>query len=72
MIVCLCAGTSDRTIRKLVQDGASTVRDVSVASDGAGTHCGSCCCDIARLVKKQPETETSGAGAEPPQLVLRR
>ena len=50
MIVCLCHGVSDRTIRGLIQEGASSVDDIAAAC-GAGTGCGSCKTMVAKMVK---------------------
>ncbi len=41
MIVCHCHGISDRAIRRAVQSGAETRREVSRAC-GAGVSCGAC------------------------------
>jgi bacterioferritin-associated ferredoxin len=41
MIVCQCAGVSDRTIVRLVQAGATTLDQVARRT-GAATCCGSC------------------------------
>jgi len=41
MIVCLCKGVTDRTVRKLVRQGASSLHDVRLACSagacGGGT-----------------------------------
>jgi len=71
MIVCLCTGTNDRTVRRLVNEGASTVRDIGQQS-GAGTQCGSCCCDLKRMLAQQEPEPTPAAGAESQRMVLRR
>ena len=42
MIVCLCNGVSDRTIRRLVAGGARSV-DALASTCGAGADCGACC-----------------------------
>jgi bacterioferritin-associated ferredoxin len=66
MIVCHCNGVSDRTIRKLVREGASTVREVGAAC-GAGTCCGGCSGSVRQIVHTEFEArgETS-----PPTLTL--
>ncbi|HQA35023.1 MAG TPA: (2Fe-2S)-binding protein [Casimicrobium huifangae] len=48
MIVCICHGINDRTLRKAVDDGASTMSDL-VSATGVSTCCG-CCADCAREV----------------------
>jgi bacterioferritin-associated ferredoxin len=50
MYVCLCKGVSDRAIKKLVEEGASSVAEV-MRCTGAGTKCGSCISEIACLVE---------------------
>jgi bacterioferritin-associated ferredoxin len=40
MIVCLCRGKSDRDVRKAIDAGASSIRDLQRC--GIGTDCGSC------------------------------
>jgi bacterioferritin-associated ferredoxin len=49
MIVCCCYGVSDRTIRKLAEEGATSVSEVT-RSCGAGGDCGSCRRQIAQLL----------------------
>lgn len=41
MILCLCRGVSDRTVRLIVANGAGSV-DAVEARCGAGSDCGSC------------------------------
>ena len=45
MIVCICHGINDRTLRKAVDDGASTMRALASAT-GVPSCCG-CCADCA-------------------------
>jgi len=49
MIVCLCKGVSDRTVRLVIADGAKSV-DAVGARCGAGTDCRSCRHAIQDLV----------------------
>ncbi len=49
MIVCQCYGVSDRTIRKVVRDGACSLRQVARAS-GAGRMCGGCRPVVEQLI----------------------
>lgn len=49
MLVCLCKGVSDRTIRETIEDGADTIDAVAKAC-GAGSGCGACHDDIALLI----------------------
>jgi bacterioferritin-associated ferredoxin len=41
MFLCLCRGVTDRTVQKIIDEGATTVAEVG-ARCGAGTDCGSC------------------------------
>ena len=63
MIVCLCHAVSDRTIKSVIEDGASTVQEVSEGCL-AGTGCGACRATIRDLIDKQdsdsPEREACG------------
>lgn len=49
MIVCHCAGVTDRAITSLIRDGASTVRDI-VRRTGAGRCCAPCRDEIRALL----------------------
>jgi bacterioferritin-associated ferredoxin len=49
MYVCLCHGVTDREIRETIAEGASSVEEVAHCT-GAGTRCGSCVHQIARMV----------------------
>jgi bacterioferritin-associated ferredoxin len=49
MIVCHCNGVSDRTIRKVVREGAGTLRDVGFAC-GAATCCGGCADAVRQIL----------------------
>lgn len=42
MIVCVCRGVSDRTVRLAVVKGASSMAEIGKRCGGAGTDCGSC------------------------------
>lgn len=70
MIVCLCAGVNDRSLRKAMREGARSIRELGEAT-GAGTHCGSCCCDLRRIAAEN-EPPNAAAGREPRIMVLRR
>jgi bacterioferritin-associated ferredoxin len=49
MYVCVCEAVTDHEIRKAVEDGASSIGDV-MACTRAGTRCGTCRTELARLV----------------------
>lgn len=57
MIVCLCRGVSDRTVRLVVAQGAATP-DAVAARCGAGGDCGGCRAMVEDLIE-----EGSGIGA---------
>ena len=50
MIICQCNGVSDRTIRKLVRDGASNRNEV-VRTCMAGKACGGCVPAIDQIIE---------------------
>lgn len=54
MIICQCNGVSDRTIRKLVRDGASNRNDV-VRACMAGKACGGCVPAINQIIEAERE-----------------
>ena len=60
VIVCHCQGISERTIRKTVREGASSVRQVA-RSCGAARMCGGCRPAVRKLV----EEETAADGGAP-------
>ena len=56
MLVCHCNGISDRTVRRMVRNGASTASQVGEAC-GAGTCCGGCVQTIDEII----DAESSSA-----------
>ncbi|MGH0036719.1 MAG: (2Fe-2S)-binding protein [Myxococcota bacterium] len=54
MIVCHCNGVSDRTIRKAVRDGASSMGEISAAC-GAGSCCGGCASSVRQIMHTEFE-----------------
>ena len=54
MIICQCNGVSDRTIRKLVRDGATNRNDV-VRACMAGRACGGCVPAIDQIIEAEQE-----------------
>ena len=60
MILCLCRGVSDRTVRLAVATGATSVEAVA-ARCGAGTDCGSCRHAIRELVQDHLDEEAAAA-----------
>jgi len=60
MIICQCNGVSDRTIRKVIRDGASNRNDV-VRACTAGKACGGCVPAIDEIIEAERErTANSG------------
>lgn len=60
MIVCHCRGISDRAIRSLVKQGASSPHDVSRAC-AAGLSCGGCQPIIEHIVDSERSDESLSA-----------
>jgi bacterioferritin-associated ferredoxin len=54
MILCLCEGVSDRAVQQAIGQGCSTVRAIA-STCGAGRQCGSCVCDLRRMLQSAPE-----------------
>ena len=71
MIVCHCFCVSDREIRGCVREGATSVAEIGKAC-GAGTGCGGCRPEIARLAEgSEPITCIREKPAYPALHVLR-
>lgn len=56
MLVCHCRGITDRQIRRLVKEGASSTRDVARAT-GAGLRCGGCRTNVKQVIDDAVERE---------------
>jgi bacterioferritin-associated ferredoxin len=70
MIVCICRGVSDRTVKRAIEDGAESVAAVGRAC-GAGTDCGSCHLQIAgQIAESLPEMTIDRCCAPEPQESL--
>jgi bacterioferritin-associated ferredoxin len=54
MLVCLCKGVSDKKIKSLVENGASSLREVMTTCH-AGMDCGSCVCALREIVRQTME-----------------
>ena len=61
MIVCHCRGISDQQIRRLVEDGATSAREVARAS-GAGLRCGGCRVNLKEVVDQLLARELEKSG----------
>ncbi len=62
MLVCHCRGITDRQIRRLVRDGASSTREVARAT-GAGMRGGGCSSNVTQVVADAREQEFHRAGS---------
>jgi len=67
MLICHCNGVSDRTIRRVVREGATTPDEVGRAC-GAGTCCGGCSQAVKKVIHSEaqhrsemPAHSTSGS-----------
>ena len=56
MLVCQCRGITDRQIRRLVRDGATSTREVARAT-GVGMDCGGCRSNVKQIVDRALERE---------------
>jgi len=62
VILCLCRGISDHTVRTVISAGAHTVEEIE-RSCGAGGDCGACGEALGGLVERVRERQYSGATA---------
>jgi bacterioferritin-associated ferredoxin len=62
VILCLCRGISDHTVRTVISAGAHTVEEIERCC-GAGGDCGACGEALERLVERIRERQYSGATA---------
>lgn len=58
MIVCVCEAVNCRTIRRTIDEGATSVREVG-AKCRAGTNCGQCRRAIGDLIREQRTRQDS-------------
>ena len=70
MIVCLCEGLSDRQLRTTVREGACTRFELS-RQTGAGTHCGSCRCDLREIVRSEVASMERTADEGAPSVIAK-
>jgi len=50
MLVCQCRGVTDRQIRHLVREGASSTREI-IRATGVGRDCGGCRSNVKKVVE---------------------
>ncbi len=60
MLICHCNGVSERTVRRVVREGARSVSDVGHAC-GAGTCCQGCSHRIAKIIHSERHTHSKAA-----------
>jgi bacterioferritin-associated ferredoxin len=60
MLICHCNGVSDRTVRRVIRQGARSVSDVGHAC-GAGTCCQGCSHQIAKIIHAEHRTHSKSA-----------
>jgi len=64
MIVCVCRGVSDRTVRAVIAGGAQTRDEVQKAC-GAGTNCGKCRAMLSEFLDDTPRKAYGGTTVSP-------
>ncbi len=60
MIVCLCRGVSEHTIRALIDAGVDTVEDLGTVC-GAGTDCGGCRRSLRAMIEEAQARDRDAA-----------
>jgi bacterioferritin-associated ferredoxin len=60
MLVCHCNGVSDRTVRRVVREGAVTTAEVGRVC-GAGTCCRGCTSAINRIIRSESHGEAQAS-----------
>ena len=71
MLVCHCRGITDRQIRNLVREGATSTREVARAT-GAGMRCGGCRSNVKQVVNETlaSEHQKTATAAMPNEVLL--
>jgi len=64
MYVCLCNGVTDTDIHAAVDNGATTL-DAVVLATSAGSRCGTCRSEIAQMVEAISEGRAPAPGPRP-------
>ena len=70
MIVCSCEGLNDRSLRRVIREGCTSVSSLSCRT-GAGSQCGSCLCDLEDLVTEEVEAAARQRREEAPPLAAK-
>ena len=63
MIVCVCLGVTDRTVRNLVRQGASSLYEVALGCS-AGACCGGCQETLVSILQSEQQIEPRGESPE--------
>lgn len=61
MIVCICRAVSDRQIRAVISEGASSMAEVR-AELGTGECCGKCSRQVRELIDQHASTSRGSCG----------
>jgi len=71
MLVCHCRGITDRQIRNLVREGATSAREIAQAT-GAGMRCGGCRTNVKKVVNDtlSREHQKTATSAMPNEVLL--
>jgi bacterioferritin-associated ferredoxin len=64
MIVCHCHAVTDRAIRRVVREGACSLREVALASR-AGRMCGGCRPAVKKLIEEETAALATASTAAP-------
>ena len=62
MLVCHCNGVSDKTVRRVVREGAQSISEVGRAC-GAGTCCQGCGPTISRIIDHESHRQSKASFA---------
>jgi len=49
MYICLCHGVTDKKIEQTIDDGATTMRELTKV----GSQCGKCCCCTKKILNRK-------------------
>ena len=63
MYVCLCFAVSEKQLKKVISEGATTLEEVQEVSC-AGMKCGACVCMLEKMLQ-QGETDDANISQQP-------
>ena len=52
MYICLCHGVTDKKIEQTIDDGATTMRELTKELK-VGSQCGQCCCCTKKILNRK-------------------